>query len=109
MTHPLEEAAHLRKMAAEKLDKYGDPPTDGRPSIGVLFGLHPILFAVLHQTEAAALERGYLRGRAMAAYDVRMGLDDIEGNGSIHYDSDTEPPPSFLVKKAENLARGTVH
>ena len=42
----------------------------------------------------------------MAAYDVRIGLDEIELNGSVHFDSDTSPPPAWIVHKAERLARG---
>jgi hypothetical protein len=102
VTHPLEEAARLRELAAEKFKKY-----EGQ-SVGIIFGANPVLYAVLQQAEADALERGYLRGRAMAAYEVRMGLDQNHVNGGIHFDSDTEPPPQWLVGTAEKLARGIV-
>ncbi len=106
VTHPLEEAAHLRKISDEQLCMYEDKPDEESPSIAALISLHPVLMAWHWRTEADTLERGYLRGRAIAAHDVRMGLDDIELNGSVHYDSDTEPPPLWLVRKAERLARG---
>jgi hypothetical protein len=102
----MKEAAHLRKIAEEKFEKYGDEHTDEKPSPAVLLSMYPILRAVLWHYEAQALERGYLRGRAIAAHDVRLGLDEISLNGSVRFDSDTEPPPGWIVGKAEKLARG---
>ena len=104
MNSPLDEAAHLRRMAAEMAKE--NPPEEGKPSAAVLVSLTSALRAVMYEYEADGLERGYLRGRAMAAYDVRIGLDEIELNGSVHFDSDTSPPPAWIVHKAERLARG---
>jgi hypothetical protein len=103
---PLEEARHLRKMAEDIEDRH--EATESSPSAAVLICLHPTLRAALLHAEAIALERGYLRGRAAAAYEVRMGLDEIHANGGISFDSDTESPPGWLVRKAEKLARGNV-
>lgn len=104
MNHPLEEAAHLYKVAQDIEDR--NEITQGQPSSAVLICLHPRLYGALLHEFARGLERGYRRGRAMAAYDVRMGLDEIQLNGSVHYDSDTEAPPEWLVQRAEKLARG---
>lgn len=104
MTSPLEEAAHLRRVAAEIAKE--NPPEEGKPSAAIQVGLTSALRAVMYEYEADGLERGYLRGRAMAAHDVRLGLDEIERNGSVHFDSDISPPPAWIVHKAERLARG---
>ncbi len=104
MTHPLEEAAHLLKMFGDSEERH--PVTNDHPDAAVLICLHPRLYSVLLAEFARGLERGYRRGRAMAAYDVRMGLDEVVGNGSVRYDSDTEAPPEWLVQRAEKLARG---
>lgn len=100
---PLAEATHLREVA-EKIIKREEQRDPENTTIGLV--LNSVVRALMMQAEADALERGYYRGRAMAAYDVRMGLDEMDGNGSVHYDSDTAPPPEWIVRKAEKLARG---
>lgn len=68
--------------------------------------LTPQFNAALYRAEADALERGYRIGRIQAAADVRLGLDQSAGNGGVHFDSDVEGPPEWLMRKAERLARG---
>lgn len=106
VTNPLVEAAALYRAAEENTEKYGDPPTDGSPSAAMLISMHPVLYGALLYQEAVALERGYRTGRIMAAHDVRLGLDSATGNGSVHFDSDVESPPLWILTKAEKLARG---
>lgn len=99
--HPLDEVQHLRTIAEMDLSELPEGST-AVVALACAKGGR----AVIWNHEADALERGYLLGRIMAAFDVRMGLDTIVGNGSVHYDSDVEAPPVWLMSMAEKLARG---
>lgn len=95
---PRVEAANLRKLADDIMAQAGEQDP---------MAMHdPRMRALLYYAEAAGLERGYEQGRVRAAYAVRIGLDTLYGNGSMHWDSDVESPPVWLLNKAERLARG---
>lgn len=100
--NPLDEAHHLRKIADMK--RGGLSEEDQVKAVQLV--MTPAGRAAMWNAEASALERGYRLGRIMAAADVRIGLDIVTGMGSVHYDSDVEPPPVWLMDTAEKLARG---
>lgn len=100
--HPYRTAEHLRAIAQRIIDE-AEAEQEGSSLLGYYtVGCRAYIWAA----EADALERGYRLGRIMAAFEVRTGLDKNTGNGSIRWDSDTEPPPTWLMDTVEKLARG---
>ena len=98
----LGEAAHLHRVAQQLEHEAGEQAGLDAMHLAITKGGR----AALTRAEAAGLERGYRLGRVCAAFDVRIGMDEAYGNGSMHWDSDVEAPPAWLLDKAEKLARG---
>lgn len=96
--HPLDEARDLRELA--------DKAVKGKTEEELYMPMTDVLASIMYMAVAEGLERGYRLGRIMAAFDVRMGMDKTFGQGSVHFDSDTAPPPAWIMGTAEKLARG---
>jgi hypothetical protein len=86
-------------------EQRADPTPPSAPPIEVLRAARDWAAEHRHQIpDDRLIAIVYAAGRTAAAEAIRAKLPQIMSNGTVHYDSDVEGPPSWLVSRAAHIA-----